>query len=91
MAIEQVTARNLEELLPLVAAYQRFYQVETVDDERNRAFFGRFARDEAPGVQFLYRADEGRERRHERPVRVADGTQRRGGQGADPPLSRSRR
>ncbi len=60
MAIEQVTARNLDEVLPLVAAYQRFYQVETIDEARNRSFFGRFARGEAPGVQFLYRADEGR-------------------------------
>ncbi len=60
MAIEQVTTRNLEEVLPLIAAYQRFYQVETVDDDRNRAFFGQFARGHAPGVQFLYRSDEGR-------------------------------
>ncbi len=29
-------------LLPLIAAYQRFYEAETIDDERNRAFFSRF-------------------------------------------------
>ena len=29
-------------LLPLIAAYQRFYEVEEIDEERNRAFFRRF-------------------------------------------------
>jgi len=29
-------------LLPLIAAYQRFYEVEEIDEERNRAFFSRF-------------------------------------------------
>ena len=33
---------RFEALLPLIAAYQRFYEVEAVDDERNRAFFRRF-------------------------------------------------
>lgn len=28
--------------MPLIAAYQRFYEVEEIDDERNRAFFSRF-------------------------------------------------
>jgi GNAT superfamily N-acetyltransferase len=32
----------MDELLPLIAAYQRFYEVEEVDDGRNRAFFSRF-------------------------------------------------
>jgi GNAT superfamily N-acetyltransferase len=40
--IEPVTAGQYEELLPLIAAYQRFYGVEEVDEERNRAFFARF-------------------------------------------------
>jgi GNAT superfamily N-acetyltransferase len=35
-------AAELEELLPSIAAYQRFYEVEDVDEERNRAFFVRF-------------------------------------------------
>ena len=30
------------QLLPLIAAYQRFYEVEEIDEERNRAFFRRF-------------------------------------------------
>jgi GNAT superfamily N-acetyltransferase len=33
---------QLEQLLPLIAAYQRFYEVEKIDEERNRAFFARF-------------------------------------------------
>jgi GNAT superfamily N-acetyltransferase len=40
--IAPIAARELEELLPLIAAYQRFYEVEDIDDARNRAFFRRF-------------------------------------------------
>lgn len=40
--IEPVTEAQFEQLLPLIAAYQRFYEVEDVDEERNRAFFARF-------------------------------------------------
>ena len=40
--IEPVTEAQLEQLLPLISAYQRFYEVEDVDDERNRTFFARF-------------------------------------------------
>jgi GNAT superfamily N-acetyltransferase len=40
--IQPVTEPQLEQLLPLIAAYQRFYEVEEIDDERNRAFFARF-------------------------------------------------
>jgi GNAT superfamily N-acetyltransferase len=36
------TAAELEALLPAIAAYQRFYEVEGIDDDRNRAFFTRF-------------------------------------------------
>jgi GNAT superfamily N-acetyltransferase len=32
----------MDALLPLIAAYQRFYEVEEIDDERNLAFFSRF-------------------------------------------------
>jgi len=32
----------MDELLPLIAAYQRFYEVEEIDEERNRTFFSRF-------------------------------------------------
>jgi GNAT superfamily N-acetyltransferase len=40
--IEPVTQEQFERVLPLVAAYQRFYEVEQIEDERNRAFFSRF-------------------------------------------------
>jgi GNAT superfamily N-acetyltransferase len=40
--IEPLAAEELEAVLPLIAAYQRFYEVEEIDDERNRAFFAGF-------------------------------------------------
>jgi len=42
LRIAPIAADELQGLLPLIAAYQRFYEVEDVDDERNRAFFARF-------------------------------------------------
>src|SRR4051812_18403204 len=42
LEIAPVSAAEYEELLPLIAAYQRFYEVEDVDEERNRSFFRRF-------------------------------------------------
>lgn len=40
--VEPVGLGQFERLLPLIADYQRFYEVEDVDDERNREFFARF-------------------------------------------------
>lgn len=40
--IEPIAAGQVDALLPLIAAYQRFYAIPGVDDERNRAFFARF-------------------------------------------------
>lgn len=40
--IAPIHAEEFEQLLPLIAAYQRFYEAATIDDERNRAFFRRF-------------------------------------------------
>jgi GNAT superfamily N-acetyltransferase len=42
LRIEPIAAEQMDELLPLIAAYQRFYEVEKIDDARNRAFFARF-------------------------------------------------
>jgi GNAT superfamily N-acetyltransferase len=42
LRVEPISAAQIEALLPLIAAYQRFYEVDEVDDERNRAFFSRF-------------------------------------------------
>ncbi len=40
--IELVSADTYETLLPMIAAYQRFYEVADIDGERNREFFRRF-------------------------------------------------
>jgi GNAT superfamily N-acetyltransferase len=40
--VAPIGAEDYEELLPLIAAYQRFYEAEEVDEGRNRAFFRRF-------------------------------------------------
>jgi GNAT superfamily N-acetyltransferase len=37
-----ITAEQFETLLPMIGAYQRFYEVEDVDENRNRTFFRRF-------------------------------------------------
>jgi GNAT superfamily N-acetyltransferase len=42
LRIEPIEAGQMDELLPLIAAYQSFYKVKEIDDERNRAFFSRF-------------------------------------------------
>jgi GNAT superfamily N-acetyltransferase len=42
LRIEPIAAGQIDALLPLIAAYQRFYEVPGIDDERNRAFFSRF-------------------------------------------------
>jgi GNAT superfamily N-acetyltransferase len=48
--IEPITQGQFERLLPLIAAYQRFYEVAEVDDERNRAFFARFVAPSEDGM-----------------------------------------
>jgi len=42
LRVEPISLAQMEALLPLIATYQRFYEVVDVDDERNRAFFSRF-------------------------------------------------
>jgi GNAT superfamily N-acetyltransferase len=48
--VEAISAAQLETLLPMIAAYQRFYGVEEIDEGRNRAFFGRFVAPSADGM-----------------------------------------
>jgi GNAT superfamily N-acetyltransferase len=50
LRIAPVTGSEMNELLPLIAAYQRFYEVEDVDDERNRVFFSRFLEPSEDGL-----------------------------------------
>lgn len=40
--IAPIADEEFEELLPLIAAYQCFYEAEEIDEERNRTFFRRF-------------------------------------------------
>jgi GNAT superfamily N-acetyltransferase len=42
LEIAPVAIAEFERLLPLIAAYQRFYEVDDIDEERNRSFFRRF-------------------------------------------------
>lgn len=50
VTVASATADQLDGLLPLIAGYQRFYGVEHPDDERNRAFFGRFVAPSEEGL-----------------------------------------
>ena len=58
MQIETVTQATFERVLPLIAAYQRFYEA-TPDDDRNREHFARLLNDHADGIQFVALDDQG--------------------------------
>lgn len=55
--IEQVSNQNLEELLPLVAQYQAFYQVTEISNDKNREFFSQFGESSPWGCQFVFREE----------------------------------
>jgi GNAT superfamily N-acetyltransferase len=59
LEIAPVAVEEFEELLPLIAAYQRFYEVEAIDEERNRTFFRRFLTPSKDGL-LLGARSEGR-------------------------------
>ncbi len=40
--VKPIAESEFEALLPMIASYQRFYEVADIDAERNRAFFRRF-------------------------------------------------
>jgi GNAT superfamily N-acetyltransferase len=42
LRIAPIEMAEYEALLPLIGAYQRFYEVADIDEERNREFFRRF-------------------------------------------------
>ncbi len=42
LRIEPISPEQMQMLLPMIGAYQRFYGVEEIDEERNRDFFSRF-------------------------------------------------
>jgi GNAT superfamily N-acetyltransferase len=56
--VSAVREEEFETLLPLIAAYQRFYEVDDVDDDRNRSFFRRFLAPSEDG-HLLAARDEG--------------------------------
>jgi GNAT superfamily N-acetyltransferase len=59
LRIEPIASAQIGELLPLIAAYQRFYEAEQTDDERNRAFFSRFIAPSEDGMLLgAWRGDE---------------------------------
>jgi GNAT superfamily N-acetyltransferase len=57
LEIAPVIDAQFEELLPMIAAYQRFYEVTDVDEERNRAFFRRFLAPSEDGMLLGARED----------------------------------
>lgn len=57
--IAPIHTDEFEQLLPLIAAYQRFYEVERIDEERNRSFFRRFLAPSEDGL-LLGARQEGR-------------------------------
>lgn len=57
IAVAPIAAAEYEEVLPLIAAYQRFYEVEEIDEERNRAFFRRFLAPSEDGLLLGARED----------------------------------
>ena len=52
MHIETVTPATFEQVLPLIADYQRFYQA-TPDEARNRGHFAKLLDDHNLGAQFV--------------------------------------
>jgi GNAT superfamily N-acetyltransferase len=52
---------DIDELLPLIAAYQDFYEVEPVESELNREFFSRFLGSDETGWIYLAEAGPGGE------------------------------
>jgi len=55
--IEAVSNKNLREVLPLIRAYQKFYKVKEICDEKNFKFFSVFGPTAKEGCQFLYRSN----------------------------------
>jgi GNAT superfamily N-acetyltransferase len=60
MDIRPVDSGALDAVLPLIAAYQRFYGVEGPDEARNRAFWSRFTVPDGDRGVLLAAYDDGR-------------------------------
>jgi GNAT superfamily N-acetyltransferase len=57
--ISAVREEEFEALLPLISAYQRFYEVDDVDPDRNRSFFRRFLAPSEVGLLLAARDEAG--------------------------------
>ena len=55
--VAPIADAEYEDLLPLISAYQRFYAVAEVDEERNRGFFRRFLAPSEDGLLLGARAE----------------------------------
>ncbi|WP_025272485.1 GNAT family N-acetyltransferase [Haloglycomyces albus] len=54
--IRRVGRDDFDDVLPLVADYQRFYKQQP-DEQRNREFFGQLVNDDSAGLQLVARVD----------------------------------
>lgn len=50
LRVQPITEEQYETLLPMIAAYQRFYEADDIRDQRNRDFFRRFLAPSDSGV-----------------------------------------
>jgi GNAT superfamily N-acetyltransferase len=57
--VSPVREDEFEALLPLIAAYQTFYEVDDVDTDRNRSFFRRFLAPSDDGELLAARDEDG--------------------------------
>jgi GNAT superfamily N-acetyltransferase len=57
--ISAVREEEFETLLPLIGAYQRFYEVDEIDTDRNRTFFRRFLAPSDVGLLLAARDSSG--------------------------------
>jgi GNAT superfamily N-acetyltransferase len=57
--ISAVREEEFEALLPFISAYQRFYEVDEVDPDRNRSFFRRFLAPSEVGLLLAARDEAG--------------------------------
>ncbi|HKZ14593.1 MAG TPA: GNAT family N-acetyltransferase [Solirubrobacterales bacterium] len=57
--VSAVREEEFETLLPLIAAYQRFYEVDDIDTDRNRSFFHRFLAPSDDGLLLAARDETG--------------------------------
>ena len=53
--IEAISAKNIDEVLPLIREYQTFYKVKAIDDQNNKRFFSQFGKNSDKGCLFVYR------------------------------------